>query len=200
MTYYPAWFDYAKWTFVVCGGLCWFSMLTEVAGRKRGLLKLAACVLIAVGMAFGGLAGVLFNLRASHLNAEGTLFGVLVAHGKGSHSDFGLRFPSDKVVFLSMSGAYEQLSDGETARVTYQDGTHRVLRVKVLEGRNAGFDETASDGFGGSCVALLLSLCLGGYGVLDWINDGTAATPSDPDNNQRAPDGDVDTKSMLDLS
>jgi len=33
---------------------------------------------------------------------------------------------------------------------------------------------------------------------LDWLNDGTAIPP--PEDNRAAPDGDVDTKSMLDLS
>ena len=154
-------------------------------------------MLLAAGIAFGGVGGVLFNLRAPHLTAEGTLFDVALHHGKNSSTRFCLRTSTEEIDDLTLSGAYGDLVDGEIAEVTYQSGSRLALHVKVLEGPYAGFDHAESDGLMPSWMAVVLAIALATYGVLDWLNDGTA-TSSDP-GNQSAPDGDVDSQSMLNI-
>lgn len=176
MTYYPDWFDYAKWLFVGFGAFGGFLTLSEPAGRKRGLLKLGFCTLLASGIVIGALGGVLFNLRAPHLTAEGTLFDVNVHHGKSSSTVFRLRTTTtDEIDGLSMSGAHDDLLNGAVARVTYQDGSLSVLRVQILEGPYAGKDHSEIDGLVPSWIALFFGVGLAAYGVLNWLKDGTGA-------------------------
>lgn len=199
MTYYPDWFDYAKWLFVGFGALGGFLTLSEPAGRKRGLLKLGFCTLLASGIVIGALGGVLFNLRAPHLTAEGTLFDVFVRHGKRSYTTFRLRSTTtSEIDGLSMSSAHDDLLNGEVARVTYQDGSLLALRVLVLEGPNAGKDHTEIDGLIPSWIALVFGIGLAAYGVLNWLKDGTGI-PFRRRRQPAAPDGDVDSQSMLHL-
>jgi hypothetical protein len=87
--------------------------------------------------------------------------------------------------------------DGEVVRVTYQDGSHAALQVQILEGPYAGYNHVESDGLIPSWMAMFLAFALGAYGVLDWLNDGTAITVEAQ--SRPVPDGDVDTQSMLNL-
>jgi len=83
-------------------------------------------------------------------------------------------------------------------RVVYQDESYAVLAVDVMDGPDAGFRYTDNPNIFSSWFVVALAIVLAGYGVLDWLNDGTAPPP--PEDNRAVPDGDVDTKSMLDLS
>jgi len=198
VSYYPGWLDYAGWSFGIAGALCGLAMKAQPVGRRRGLLKLAACVLVAVGVGFLGTGGVLFNSRAPHLTAQGAIFDVVEHRGRGSSTTFDLRVPSGEIDGFHLSSAVGQIVGGETAEVEYQAGSNAVLSVEILEGRYAGYHATDSDGMTGALFALLGALVLAIYGVANWFNDGTGV-PSVEDNRE-APDGDVDTKSMLNLS
>ena len=198
LSYYPGWFDYAEWFFGGVGVLCWLGMTAQPVGRRRGFLKLGACVLLAIGVGFAGSGGVLFNLRAPHLTAKGELFDVFRHSGRGSSTTFDLHVPSGEIDGFHLSSAIDQIVGSETAEVEYQADSHAVLHIDILEGRYAGYEATGSDGMTGSVISLFAALILAIYGVVDWFNDGTGI-PSSP-NNTKAPDGDVDTKSMLNLT
>ena len=198
MGYYPSWIDYAGWSFVVVGALFAFAMMPEPTGRKRGFLKLAACELIAIGIGFLGTGGVLFNLRAPELSAHGTVAYTIHHRGKGSSTTFTLRLASGEIVVLHISPVTDRIRNGETAEVEYQGGSYAALNVRILAGPYAGYEATAPNGMTGAVFTLLGALGLGLFGIMNWMSDGTA-TPSQPDD-QPAPDGEVDTKSMLNLS
>jgi hypothetical protein len=196
MHYYPVWFDYAKWLFSIAGGFCAFAMMTEPASRKRGWLKLGFCCFIAMAMLFGGAAGVIFNSRAAIHEATGTVFGSNVTRGRGATTRFRIPQPEGEFDF-SITGTHDAIENGEVVRVIYQDASYAVLSVEVIDGVNQGYRFRDTTNLHGSWFVVMLALVLAGYGLLDWMNDGTAIPPPD---DRSAPDGDVDTKSVLDLS
>ena len=198
MHYYWPGLDYVKWLFFAAGAWSFFLMNSEEVGRKRGLLKLTGCVLIAAGAICWGISGILFNRYAPHLTAEGHLSNLVVQGGKGASTSFRLLTPSGEIDNLSLDKAVRWVHERDQARVIYQDESHAVLSLALLDGSYAGDVVLGNDGSFGSWCALICGLVLAGYGVLDWLNDGTAIPP--PEDNRAAPDGDVDTKSMLDLS
>ncbi len=197
MSYYPAWLDYAGWLFVVAGALCAMAMAPEPTGRKRGYLKLVACELIALGIGFLGAGGVLFNMRAPDLTARGELFDVVRHSGRGSSTNFRLRVPTGEIDGLSISSAIHQIADGDIAEVEYQAGSYAVIDIRIVTGRYSGYEATGQNGMAGAVVTLVAAPVLALFGIMNWLSDGTA-TPSSREN-KPAPDGDVDTKSMLDL-
>jgi hypothetical protein len=197
--YYPRWFDYAAWIIAGSGALCFLAMLPEPSGRKRGLLKLVSCLLLAIGAAFGATAGILFNLRAPHLTARGEIFNVVIHTGKGSETRFRLRVPTGEIDELHLSSALREISDGETVEVVYQADTDAILHLRILDGPYQGYQSKSNSGMGGPVLGAIAAFALAFYGVLDWFTDGTAASSPSSDN-QAAVDGDVDTASMLNLN
>jgi len=196
--YYWPGLDYAKWALCAVGALFFFKMQTEPAGTKRGWFKLVACITLALGVFSGSLAGVLFNLRAAHLTAEGVVTQVIVSGGRAASTEFQLVEPTGASTALKFDRALRWIHDGDVVRVTYQDGSHAVLLLTPLTGRYAGSQVEGSDGSFGAWLALIAAVALAGYGVLDWFNDGNAV-PAEP-TDTKTPDGDVDSESMLNLS
>ena len=198
MHYYPVWFDYAKWLFLITGAACGLAMMPEPAGRKRGWLKLGLCCSIALGMLFGGVAGVMFNSRATTHEVTGEAFGVRFTSGRSSSTTwFGVPQPRGEFDF-SISGTHGSIANGEALHIVYQDESYAVLAVDVMDGPGAGYRYTDNTNIFSSWFVVALAFVLAGYGVFDWLNDGTAIPP--PEDDRAAPDGDVDTKSMLNLS
>jgi hypothetical protein len=173
------------------------AMAPEPTGRKRGYLKLVACELIALGIGFLGTGGILFNMRAPDLTVRGELFDVVRHSGRGSSTKFGLRSPAGEVDNLHISSAIREIADGDTAEVEYQAGSYAVMGIRIVAGRYSGYEATGQNGMAGAAVTLIAAPVLALFGIMNWLSDGTA-TPSSRDN-KPAPDGDVDTKSMLDL-
>jgi hypothetical protein len=200
MALYPDWLDYAGWSLAGIGLLCLLLMLPQPTGTTRGYLKLSALVLLGVGAGIGAITGILFNLRAPVLHAQGELFQVSHHGGKGSHTDFGLRTPTGDIDGLSISSNVEAIAEGEVASVEYQQFSNRVLGVRIVDGAYRGVETTATNGLFGSCLLLLGSVVLAGYGFLDWMSDGTAIPAETAEDTVAAPDGDVDTQSMLNLN
>ena len=198
MHYYWPGLDYAKWIFCLGAAGCFFGMLTEPAGAKRGWLKLAGCCAMAVGVLCGGLAGVLFNERAPRHSVAGTVTHVEVYGGRSSRTKFDLQAQTGEPIALSMDRAVYGIRNGDVVRVTYQEASGAVLSLTGLTGPYAGNQTEGSDGEYGSWMAVLAAVVLAGYGILDWFNDGNAI-PAEP-RNQQSLDGDVDSKSMLNLS
>jgi hypothetical protein len=195
---YGVWFDYMCWAIEIAGAVCGFSMLSEPAGRKRGLLKLSTCLLLATGFGCASTKGILFNLRAPTLNATGQLFDVFHHNGKNSSTDFRLRVPTGKIDALHLDSDRLRIMNGELARVTYQADSYALLHIEILDGPYAGYTADGSNGLTGAIWGLLASICIAAYGIVNWISDGNATTP---DSDTRAmPDGGVDTQSMLNLN
>jgi hypothetical protein len=196
--YYWAGLDYVKWALLVAGAAFFFYMQREESGEKRGWLKLAACITLALGIFSGAVAGVLFNKRAAHLTAEGFLAQVVVNGGRGASTQFQLVQPTGTSTTLKVDSALRWIHDGDPVHVVYQDGSYAVLSLTEISGANAGVRVDGNDGGFGSWVALTAAVILAGYGIADWFNDGNAV-PSEPADREM-PDGDVDSKSMLNLS
>ena len=196
--YYWQGLDYLKWVLGAAGVGCFLAMLPEPTGRKRGWLKLFGCVLVGAGTFCAALGGVLFNLRAPMVEDEGVVAGVYVSGGKGAHTDFGLLTSHGEIDGLSISGAVKWIHDGDAVVVTYQDGSHAVVGIRVVSGAAIGWTATGETGALGAWLGLVASVGLMGYGVADWFNDGTAI-PSQPDDSA-AVNGEVDSASLLNLS
>ena len=200
MHYYWPGLDYLKWIMGVIAAGCFLMMLPEPASTKRGFLKLAACCIAASAIFCGALAGVLFNKRAPHRSVEGVLRGVKVWDGKGSHTDFRLDQVGGETLALSIDRAVSWIHDGDFVNVVYQAGSGAVLSITMLAGPSTGWRSTGgNDGEFGAWMALVAAVALAGYGVLDWISDGRAI-PNEAPQSVPAPDGDVDSASMLNLS
>ena len=198
MSYYPVWFDYAVWVLVGFGALCGLMMLPEPTGPKRGKLKLLACILVALGIAFAGTAGLIFNLRAAHFDVQGTLTHVVVKHGGRSSSTlFQLIVPGQPTKSFEIGRDVPQILPGETMKVTYQADSNHVLGAQIVSGAYAGYDYADGDNSGGSIVVILVALALALYGVLNFLSDGTAEAVETDD--RPVPSG-ADTESILDLS
>jgi len=197
VTYYPGWFDDVMWTAIVCGAACFLAMKGLDAGRKRGFVKLAACLLMAIGLGFGGTAGVLFNSRAPHLTVDGTVSNVVIHSGKGSSTTFTLTSAQGPLYGLHISSAKSQIAAGEHAHVVYQAGSMLALELSVFDGPGAGFDYSEGDGTPGAMFALFAAFVFATYGVVNFITGG-AGVPALNDNTPPPP-GDADPKSILEL-
>jgi hypothetical protein len=197
MTYYPVWFDGVTWTAIAGGVVCFLAMKAIAVGPKRGYVKLAACLLMAIGLGFGGAGGVLFNARAPHLEANGTISYVAIHSGRGSSTTFTLITAQGTLKGLSISAARDQIATGEHAQVFYQAESMRALEVHVLDGPGADFSYSDSDGTVGAAFTLFAALMFGIYGVVNFITGGTGAPALD--DNSPSPPGDADSKSILDI-
>jgi hypothetical protein len=197
VTYYPGWFDGVMGIAIVCGCVCFIAMKWLAAGRTRGLLKLAACLLMAIGLAFGGSGGVLFNSRAAHLTVDGTVSNVVIHTGKGSSTTFALTNAQGEFDGLHISSAKSQISSGEHAHIVYQAGSMVVLELSVLDGPGAGLTYSEGDGTTGAIFTLFIALVFAIYGIVNFISGGTGA-PALYDNTPPSP-GDADSKSIIDL-
>jgi hypothetical protein len=200
MAYYPGWFDYAGWIFGITGILCWLNMKSEPAGRTRGFFKLAACLSIAAGVAFAATGGVLFNLRAPVLELTGEITAVKFFGGRNSQTRFVLLTPSGESRTFSISGEVAQISKGETAHLFYQQDSDRVRLLRITAGRSVGYQNAPESGLFGAWASLVGAVVLAGYGVLSWLNDRDATPSETADDVKPQLDGDVDTKSLLNLS
>jgi len=174
MSYYPGWFDYAKWIPLLCAVVCFLAMNAFKPGRPRGYLRLTGCILVAIGLCFGAVISIVFDAHAPHIAAEGAITLTSIHSGKGSSTTFSLTNMPLTGPRLRMDGAHHQVVDGERADVTYQAQTGTVLSLHVLDRPNAGFDYTDTVGGFGPYFVFLIAAAFALYGIIDWNIDGTA--------------------------
>ncbi len=199
MTYYPAWFDYAKWMLAVSGGLCIFAIKSQAAGQLRGRLKLFGLLLVALGMIFGATAGVLFNSRASESDAAGIIARVHRTSGRGASTHFDVTQPDGTVLTFRIPSELREIADGEEAKIHYQDGSNKVLYLSIIAGQYAGFIHSDSNGLFGSYVLFVGAFVLFAYALWDFFSDGLGTTLDSEKNLRPGPGGDVDEQSLFKL-
>ena len=198
MNYYPPALDYAMYVLGAAGLILWVSLRGQATGRRKGALKLAACLLVGVALTCGGMGGVLFNRRAPIYETTGLLENIVRTTGRNSHVEFSLRTPSGIIGPLSTADLTE-FQGGETAEVSYQAASLRVLHIRVLDGRAKGFEHQTSNGTLGAFLTIFAGLGLFAYGLLNYASDGAGGPDDEREGTVPAPDGDVDSKSMLGL-
>jgi hypothetical protein len=110
------------------GGL-WVSDDAGTSRSQARVVELGLCCSIALGMLFGGVAGVMFNSRATAHEVTGEAFGVRFTSGRSSSTTwFGVPQPRGEFDF-SISGTHGSIANGEALHIVYQDESYAVLAV-----------------------------------------------------------------------
>jgi len=179
VSYYPDWFDSAKYLLGISGVILAYILRYKPLLRRRRPLKPLACLLLAGGFAFGGTAGVLFNQRAAHITTNGIVGHVTIHTGKGSSTHFSLSTPSGGDLYLGLDGAHQDIAADETVDVTYQADSYRVLDISSPSGPKGAYQVHQNDNIAGSWFALIVAAGLALYGIFSWfMNDPSRATSS----------------------
>ena len=175
MSYYPEWFDSAKWLLGVSGVILAYALRYRKSLRRHRALKPLAALLLAGAFAFGGTSGVLFNTHAAHVTTNGIVGEVNIHSGRSSSTHFSLTTPTGGHLYLGLTGAHHEIAFGETVEVTYQADSYSVLDISSPSGAQGGYQIHQNDNIVGSWFALVVAAGLALFGIFSWFMSGPSS-------------------------
>jgi hypothetical protein len=168
--YYPVILPVLAWSSAAFGLFCELVRMRSRSGRRRRQAEFAAMLLFATALALGGTTGLLFNLRAPHLTADGVVYDVRSIGTHGQQRQFNIFTRPESAEPFELSWDNPHIRDGQLARVTWQAGSHRLLSVEVLYGPEQRYRTTQRDGTTGSLYCLGGALILVLFGCVRWFS------------------------------
>jgi hypothetical protein len=199
MSFYPPWLDYLAYALAIAAALVGWAVRSQPVGLRRGRLKLTALLFLSTAILLGAVDAIVFNTRAPRLTAQGIVSNVAKSHGRNSYTVFSLTTSTGEIDGLQLGSVIDQIVNNESAVIIYQAGSNKVLQITITNGFASGYTTSRSDGMTGSVAALIAGIIVLAYAILNFLSDGQGTPPPSSSEFKPAPDGEVDTKSIIQL-
>jgi hypothetical protein len=175
---------------------CWLWMSTLSSGRKRGIARLTATLLMGAAFICPAVVALIMIHRSPSVEVTGRIQNLVQLHGKHSSSTFEIESVDGSTVLVYADYAGDHLQNGEIAHATVLQYQNTLLALHILDGSSSGWEIQEGNG----TVSAWLKIALGSFfvagGIRKWRLDPDAPEIQD----DKTPLNGVDEQSLLHLN